>query len=80
MHGYTFLKSNWKTGPSGGVGLYLKNGLQYRRREDLENSLIESIWIEVFVFKTKSILFGCYYLKYEPITIECRNYTNYNHK
>ena len=30
-------------------------------RDDLQNPHIESIWLEIFVFKTKSILFGCYY-------------------
>ena len=43
------------------VGIFLKNGLNYKLRDDPQNSHIESIWLEIFVFKTKSLLFGCYY-------------------
>ena len=43
------------------VGIFLKNGLNYKLRDDPQNSHIESIWLEIFVFKTKSILLGCYY-------------------
>ena len=44
-----------------GLESFLKNGLNYKLRDDLQNSHIESVWLELFVFKTKSILFGCYY-------------------
>ena len=44
-----------------GLESFLKNGLNYKLRDDLQNSHIESVWLEIFVFKTKSILFGCYY-------------------
>ena len=45
------------------VGLvsFSKNGLNYKLRDDLQNSHIESVWIEIFVFQTKAILVGCYY-------------------
>ena len=45
------------------VGLvsFSKNGLNYKLRGDLQNSHIESVWIEIFVFQTKAILVGCYY-------------------
>ena len=61
LPGYTFIKNNRKIGLGGGVGIFLKNGLNYKLRDDLQNTHIESIWLEIFVFKAKSILFGCYY-------------------
>ena len=44
----------------GGVILYIKEGIHYKRREDLEIRGIESIWIEV-ANKHKHILFGVFY-------------------
>ena len=51
------------------VGLvsFSKNGLNYKLRDDLQNSHILSIWIEIFVFKTKAILVGCYYRPRESL-------------
>ena len=53
------------------VGLvsFSKNGLNYKLRDDLQNSHILSIWIEVFVFKTKAILVGCYYRPRESLKL-----------
>ena len=61
LPGYTFIKNNRKNALGGEVGIFLKNGLNYKLRDYLQNSHIESIWLEIFVFKTKSILFCCYY-------------------
>ena len=44
----------------GGVILYVREGLRYKRRDDLEIRGIESIWIEV-ANKNKRILFGVFY-------------------
>ena len=44
----------------GGVILYIKEGIHYKRREDLEIRDIASIWIEV-ANKHKHILFGVFY-------------------
>ena len=51
------------------VGLvsFWNSGLNYKLRNDLQNPHIESIWLEIFIFKTKSILFGCYYLPPESL-------------
>ena len=51
---------NRKNGLGGGVDIFWKNGLNYKLPDDLQNPHIESIWVEIFVFKTKSILFSCY--------------------
>ncbi len=44
----------------GGVMLYVKDTLHYKRRSDLEILGVECIWIEL-VLSTKRILFGVYY-------------------
>ncbi|MCG8096816.1 MAG: hypothetical protein JAZ17_24870 [Candidatus Thiodiazotropha endolucinida] len=44
----------------GGVMIYVKEGLDYRRRHDLEPRGIECIWIELSS-KHKHILFGLFY-------------------
>ena len=40
--------------------IYVKNGIFYKRRNDLEIRGIESIWIEL-IHNHKSILFGLFY-------------------
>lgn len=44
----------------GGVMLYVKEGLHYRRRQDLEPRGIECLWIEI-TNKHKHVLFGLFY-------------------
>ena len=44
----------------GGVMLYVKEGLHYRRRQDLEPKGIECLWIEI-INKHKHVLFGLFY-------------------
>ena len=46
--------------PHGGVMIYVKNGIFYKRRNDLEIRGIESIWIEL-IQNHKSILFWLFY-------------------
>ena len=45
-----------KTGSRGGVGLYISNQHDSKRREDLKNANLESIWTEIFPQKSKSFL------------------------
>ena len=44
----------------GGVMVYVKEGLHYKRRQDLEPNRTECIWIEL-INKTKHVLFGVFY-------------------
>ena len=46
--------------PHGGVIIYVKEGIHYKRRHDLELRGIESIWIEL-VHNHKSIFYGLFY-------------------
>ncbi|MES9994334.1 MAG: reverse transcriptase family protein [Candidatus Thiodiazotropha sp.] len=56
----------------GGVMLYVKEGIYYKRRGDLEIRAIESIWIEV-ANNHKRILFGLFY---RPPNANVNYYTN----
>ena len=61
------------TGDShGGVMLYVKTSIHYKRRADLEIRDIESIWIEL-VNNHKHILFGLFY---RPPNSDANYYTN----
>ena len=58
---YTYINRSRSTGQGGGVGIYIADNLKWIRRNDLENTNIESIWIEIFPPKSKSILFCTIY-------------------
>jgi hypothetical protein len=47
-------------GRGGGICIYIRNGLSYKRRLDLENAMIECIWIEC-VFGLTNIMVGVFY-------------------
>ena len=59
--GYTFTYQNRSKGKGGGVAMYIKNGISWNRRFDLERENVESIWMEIFITDTKSILISCFY-------------------
>ena len=41
--------------------LLIKKGINYKRRYDLENPLVSSIWVQVYISKRVSILICNYY-------------------
>ncbi|XP_060571562.1 uncharacterized protein LOC132729753 [Ruditapes philippinarum] len=45
----------------GGVSVYIKNSLFYKRRWDLEPRNIECVWVEILLSQSKRILFGTFY-------------------
>ena len=61
LEGYTLIKRNRSHGKGGGVAMFVKNFVKFKRRHDLENPLLEIIVIEIFIKNAKSILVGCYY-------------------
>jgi len=61
LDGYEFLGKCRTKGLGGGVGIYIKNNIVFKRRTDLEKLSLEIIWIEIFVKNSKSIIFGCCY-------------------
>ena len=60
LHGYVFLQQNRNVGTGGGVGIFLKQEIKFKCRYDLENHL-ESLWIEICLKNSKSVLIGCHY-------------------
>ena len=57
IDGFTFERRDRDDGRSGGgILMYISNQLSYKRRRDLEEGSIESIWIELLVPGSKSIL------------------------
>ena len=60
VEGYNYVKKNRKTGQGGGVAIYVRQNLAYKIREDLDDNL-ESVWIDVLVRNSKSLLVGCFY-------------------
>ena len=76
LPGYTFINRNRKSGKGGGVAIYVKNGIKFKRREDMENSTLECIWLEIFVKKSKSLLIGCFYRPPEGSKYLPRNFND----
>ena len=56
IEGYTFIGKSRSSGKGGGVGVYISTSVPFHRRTDLEDEVIECIWIEILFPKTKSFL------------------------
>ena len=41
--------------------MYIKDGIKYRRRDHLERKCLESLWIEIFINKSKNFLMTSFY-------------------
>jgi len=59
--GFDFIKRDRKFGKGGGVSFYIADHLVYKRREDLECEMIESLWIEIFLKNAKSFFVSVIY-------------------
>ena len=60
MQSYNTPERKDRTGDShGGIMIYLKEGIYYKRRNDLEIRGFECIWIEI-IYNRKHILFGLF--------------------
>ena len=60
VDGYNFERLDRK-GKGGGTAVYIKENINYTRREDLENDNVEGIWLEVYVKHSKSFIVGIIY-------------------
>ena len=58
IRGYSFIRHDRKSGQGGGVGLYIRDGIDFARRPDLENDETESHWLEIRLKNTKPFIFG----------------------
>ena len=45
----------------GGVCVYIRSDLSYNPRTDLNDDNVESLWLDLFMKKTKPLLIGCIY-------------------
>ena len=61
VRGYSFIRRDRKSGQSGGVGLYIRDGIDFPRRPVLENDKTESLWVEIRLKNTKPFIFGTIY-------------------
>ena len=61
IDGYTLTKGDRSYGKGGGVAVYVKRSIKFKRRQDLENPLIEIIVTEIFIKNVKSNLLASYY-------------------
>ena len=62
LPGYLFLSQS-TTLRAGGIGLYIKNGIQYSVRHDLTSSTDESemLWVEIESYLNSSMICGVVY-------------------
>ena len=56
--GYDFMSRKRQTGYRGGVAAYIHEGINWKRRVDLEDKFIECICLEIFPKKSKSFMAG----------------------
>ena len=61
IRGYSFIRRDRKSGHGGGVGLYIRDGINFARRIDLENDETESLWVEIRLKNTKPFISGTIY-------------------
>ena len=59
INGYQFFRRD-RNRNGGGVGIYIKETLQTKRRFDLEQNDIEIIWIETHIGDRKFLISSCY--------------------
>ena len=62
--GYKFISNNRRHKHGGGVGLFIKDDLNFKLRSDLQSfdkKIYESIFIELIQPNAKNILIGCFY-------------------
>ena len=76
LSGYIFINHNQTSGCGGGVGMYVKKSDKFKHIIDLEDSQLESTWIEIFIKHSKSLSVGCYYRPPETLKYLLTNYNN----
>ena len=59
--GFKFIYRNRKNGTHGGVAMYVSNKIQFDCRKDLEENMLECIWIEIYIKKSDNYLIGIIY-------------------
>ena len=75
LPGYVFLQRNRNVFTCGGIGIFLKHEIKFKRWYDLQNHL-EYLWIEICLKNSKSVLIGCYYRSPETSKYFINNFSN----
>ena len=60
INGYSLIRKD-RNRHGGGVAIYIKNGLDYCHRPELNSEIVESVWIEIKVAKGHPLLVCCMY-------------------
>ena len=68
---YSIARQDRKDKTGGGTVIYVRNGLPYRSRTDLQNNYSESCWIEIIRRNTKSLFISSVY---RPPDFEIKNF------
>ena len=58
--GYTLLRKD-RGSKGGGIAIYARDDLIVTRRDDLETSDVEGLWLEIHTPKSRSFLLGTFY-------------------
>ena len=61
IRGFKYIDKPRTNGAGGGVGVYISERIQFIRRFDLENDLIECLWLQISYPNTKGFLIGIIY-------------------
>ena len=76
IQGYNLLKRNRIKGHGGGVAVYISKNIRWKQRKELEDQISESIWIEIMIKGSKSLLIGCLYNPPESSTYSNKRFTD----
>ena len=77
IEGYEFVNKPRTTGLGGGVAVYLKKSIKWKRRLDLEKQDVENITLEIFPHKSKSFLIITIYKPPKDSKYLSKNFDNY---
>ena len=58
VSGFQFIYQNQKNGTHSGVAMYVSNKIQFDRRKDLEENVLECTWFEIYVKQSENYLIG----------------------
>ena len=74
IQGYSFINGVQSKREGGGVGIFIKEGVDCKRRKDLELENIEIMWIEFFIKSSKNIFIAALYCPLDTSSYLPRNF------
>lgn len=76
IRGYVFERNDRNNNKGGGTGLYIKQDIEYTRRNDLVDVNTEAIWIEIKQNNSKSFILGVVYRPPDNSKYLSKNFEN----